>query len=316
MVRPLSNWPAAVSRIKKQFLDDIISSSARAAIRNLKRALLVLHAPLDDTVAVDNAADIFMAARHPKSFVSLDKADHLLSREQDAVYAGTVIAAWAAPYLGLAAGPPAARAADGRVAARTESGGFLTDMAVSDHLLTADEPAAVGGSNRGPTPYGLPSAALAACTSMMLQMYARHKGISLMPRSRACAMTISMRRTAMTAKRSRAASIASNACWRWRAIWMQRLASACSKLLTAARCIARCMPRCRSRPGWTRAETRHVTRSAPTPGMAGASLPVPTRPRAQRRVSPAQPVKISYKCTAGTGDRGPLQQPKPFRSIA
>ena len=122
---------------------------------------------------------------HPKSFISLDKADHLLSRDEDARYVASVLASWAHKYMADAAGGTKSggtavpAAAEGEVVAQTRAGGFRTDINAGGHGLVADEPASVGGTEAGPTPYDLLSASLAACTSMTLQMYARHKKIDL-----------------------------------------------------------------------------------------------------------------------------------------
>jgi putative redox protein len=162
--------------LRRKFLDDLEALDPEAVIRNLDRALLVLHSPLDDVVGIENAARIFQAARHPKSFVSLDQADHLLSNLADSRYAGAVIAAWARRYL-TAPSPADARprAADNRITARTGSGGFLTEVMVNRHSLVADEPLAAGGTDQGPSPFDLLVAALGACTAMTLRMYADRK---------------------------------------------------------------------------------------------------------------------------------------------
>ena len=164
--------------MRRQFLDDLGQHDLPASVGGLRKALLVMHAPLDDTVELDNASALFAAAKHPKSFVSLDTADHLLTREEDSRYAGHVLAAWSSRYL-----PPAADErslpAEGDAAARTFGGGFRTDVRIGAHSLTADEPAAAGGTGAGPSPYGLLSAALAACTSMTLRMYADFKKLDL-----------------------------------------------------------------------------------------------------------------------------------------
>ena len=164
--------------IKRQFLDDLREHDLPAAIGSLRKALLIMHAPLDDIVELDNASALFTAAKHSKSFVSLDNADHLLTREEDSFYAGQVLAAWSSRYLPAMPADDLV-AAEGHAVARTFIDGFRTDVRVGPHALTADEPASVGGSNAGPSPYGLLSAALATCTSMTLKMYASFKKFGL-----------------------------------------------------------------------------------------------------------------------------------------
>lgn len=164
-------------RVRKQFLEDLAAADNREAIGRLRRALLVMHAPGDRTVAIDNAAQIFQAAKHPKSFVSLDDADHLLSRRQDAAYAAQVIAAWAARYIGEAAPAPAAAGREAGVRVEEAGAGkFANFITAGPHRLRADEPEAAGGTDTGPSPYQLLLAALGACTSMTLRLYADHKG--------------------------------------------------------------------------------------------------------------------------------------------
>jgi putative redox protein len=165
--------------IKQQFLDDLATHPMPESVGQLRKAVMILHAPLDDTVELENASMLFTAAKHPKSFVSLDRADHLLSREEDSRYAGSVIATWASRYLPQGENDGAIQAAEGEVIARTEFPGFRTDIQAGPHHLVADEPRSVGGSELGPTPYDLLAAALATCTTMTLGMYARHKQLDL-----------------------------------------------------------------------------------------------------------------------------------------
>jgi putative redox protein len=164
-------------KIHKQFLDDLEATRMQDAVRELRAALLIFHAPNDQTVGIENAARLYTAARHPKSFVSLDDADHLLTDEQDARYVGDVLSAWVRRYLdhGQRAHQTMEQVmADNRVVARTAEG-YRTTILASGHSLIADEPVAVGGTELGPTPYDLLAAALGACTTMTLQMYARRK---------------------------------------------------------------------------------------------------------------------------------------------
>lgn len=166
--------------VKKQFLDDLEEHDLYATVGNLRKALLVMHAPLDEIVEIDNAATLYAAAKHPKSFASLDRADHLLSNTADSLYAGRLLAAWASRYLPERDTRDDSLSAEhGSVVAKTWADGFYTEVAAGDHALVADEPASVGGSNRGPSPYELLSASLATCTTMTLKMYAGFKKIDL-----------------------------------------------------------------------------------------------------------------------------------------
>jgi uncharacterized OsmC-like protein/alpha/beta superfamily hydrolase len=159
--------------IKKQFLDDLDESRLGTKIRNLRKALLVCHAPSDQTVGVDNASRIFKEALHPKSFVSLDTADHLLSDARDSCYVGAVIAAWASRYLEKTPKSPSEE--DAQVLVRTGRAHFRTEIVANGHRMVADEPEAVGGTDQGGTPYDYLLAALGACTAITLRMYADRK---------------------------------------------------------------------------------------------------------------------------------------------
>jgi len=168
-------------KIRREFLEDVAEQRLTAAIASLGKALLVLHSPVDELVGIDNASSIFLAAKHPKSFVSLADADHLLSRRSDAVYVAHVVAAWAERYLDKV--PSAAESADPApgtvVVTETRRGRFQQLVASGRHRLLADEPVAAGGLDSGPGPYDLLLAALGACTSMTLRIYAERKGLPL-----------------------------------------------------------------------------------------------------------------------------------------
>jgi len=167
--------------IRKSFLEDAREQDQKSRIAKLKRPLLVMHSPVDTVVDVDNARAIFKRAQHPKSYVSLDDADHLLSRRADAEYAAGVLAAWAARYL-PAAEPPAVEAeppAGAVVVEETGRGRFQQAVSAGRHRLLADEPASLGGTDSGPGPYDLLLAGLGACTAMTLRLYADKKGLPL-----------------------------------------------------------------------------------------------------------------------------------------
>lgn len=164
-------------RIGQGFIEDVQAEKLAGDIASLGKALLVLHAPRDTIVGVENAAQIFMAAKHPKSFVTLDDADHLITRAKDADYAADVIASWAGKYLDLHHPAPPIGAPEGVTrTSEVDATGFLQDiMAGPKHYVKADEPESYGGTDRGLTPYQFLAAGLGACTSMTIRMYARRK---------------------------------------------------------------------------------------------------------------------------------------------
>jgi len=165
-------------RIARGFLEDIERQKLSEHIANLRKALLIFHAPTDQIVGIENATRIFVTAKHPKSFVSLADADHLLSRRSDAVYVANVLAAWAERYLDMPAADQAGET-QGVTVAETRRGKLQQEITAGAHRFLADEPAAVGGMGSGPTPYDLLLAALGACTSMTLRLYAERKQIPL-----------------------------------------------------------------------------------------------------------------------------------------
>jgi uncharacterized OsmC-like protein/alpha/beta superfamily hydrolase len=169
------NLAGRMFKITKQFVDDLDRARMEQSIRTLKRALLVLHSPTDEIVSIENAFQIFQKADYPKSFVSLDGADHLLSRHEDSLYAASVLAAWSRKYLTIPRPEISEEIPDNRVIVRTGRVGYHTEILAKGHHLFADEPIALGGANTGPNPYDFLLAALGACTSITLRMYADRK---------------------------------------------------------------------------------------------------------------------------------------------
>jgi len=161
-------------KFKKQFLDNLESLSCEEAAGKLNKALLIMHSPQDATVSIKNAEEIYHAAHHPKSFVTLDGSEHLLIDKKNAAYVGKVIAGWAARYIAMPLEETIKTTH--QVAASLDSDdGFTTYLKLGNHYLKADEPVRVGGKDYGPTPYELLAGSLSACTAMTIQMYAKRK---------------------------------------------------------------------------------------------------------------------------------------------
>jgi len=166
--------------ITRGFIDDVAGKKLDAKLAHLGKALLVFHAPGDDTVGIDNASHIFLAAKHPKSFVSLAGADHLLGKKADAFYVADVVAGWAGRYLDQPEGMSEDEVEEGLVLVReTHAGKFQQAILTGPHRLFADEPEKMGGMNSGPAPYDYLLAGLGACTSMTIRLYAEFKKIPL-----------------------------------------------------------------------------------------------------------------------------------------
>jgi len=167
-------------RISRAFVDDLAEHKLLERIANLRKALLLFHSPTDQIVGIDNASRIFTAAKHPKSFVSLADADHLLSRRSDAAYVANIIRAWAERYLDAQQGAAeAVHDAKAVVVRETGQGRFQQEITVGRHGFLADEPVEVGGLDSGPGPYDLLLAGLGACTAMTLRLYAERKALPL-----------------------------------------------------------------------------------------------------------------------------------------
>ena len=160
---------------KQEFVDDIQKHSID--YRHLDKALMVMHSPIDHTVSIDQAGSIFSQAMHPKSFVSLDNADHLLTNAEDSQYAGSLLASWAMRYIEPIANP--AIVTEGVTISAKTAQGFLCHVNANGHPLVADEPVSAGGTNIGPSPYDFLASALGTCTAMTLNMYSRHKKLDI-----------------------------------------------------------------------------------------------------------------------------------------
>lgn len=165
--------------VTPQFVADLYRHEVTESVARMGKALLVLHSPLDNVVGVEHAVEIFAAARNPKSYVSLDPADHLLSEHGDAEFAARMIGAWAARYIVEPEQFPAPSPSAQVVVGETGQGKFLNHVVAGRHRVLADEPESIGGFDAGMSPYDYLAAALGACTSMTIRMYAEHKGLPL-----------------------------------------------------------------------------------------------------------------------------------------
>jgi len=166
-------------QIANSFIEDLMDRKPEETAKSLRKPLLILHSPQDATVGIENAAKMYSAAHHPKSFVSLDGADHLLSNKIDSLYVGNVIATWVIKYLPIDNQKSHLKSSS-QVAIETNHESFTTEIKAGKHYLLADEPESIGGDDLGPSPYDLLTAALGACTSMTLHMYAKRKGWELL----------------------------------------------------------------------------------------------------------------------------------------
>lgn len=166
-------------KIKKQFVDDLEKTDLNTRLKALKKPLLILHSPQDEIVDITNAEKIYIGAMHPKSYISLDGADHLLTRKEDSIYVGHMIASWVVRYVDLEVDKDGLET-NHQVLVRNEAeNGFFSEIKARNHYLVADEPKDIGGTDLGGTPYDLLVAGLGACTAITIRMYAKHKGIDL-----------------------------------------------------------------------------------------------------------------------------------------
>jgi len=165
--------------IHKQFIEDLRNNHVLQRVASLKLPVLVMYSPVDQTVGVENAAKIFQAAKHPKSFVSLDHADHLVSRDEDAIFIANIISSWAARYVSIPVSEHVDVPEDVTRIVETGAGKFQNRILAGNHRLIGDEPKSVGGLDSGPTPYDYLSASLGTCTSMTLRMYADFKKLDV-----------------------------------------------------------------------------------------------------------------------------------------
>ncbi len=160
-------------KIKKQFIDDLDNNNIQKIVKKWGKSLLIFHSPLDEIVGIDNASEIFTAAKHPKSYISLHDADHLLSEPKDSLYVGETISMWASGYLDIPV--PDKQKSNMQVVASLGEDKYTTQVQAGKHSFTADEPEKRGGNDYGPNPYDLLASAVATCKAMTMKMYAERK---------------------------------------------------------------------------------------------------------------------------------------------
>tara|TARA_R110002124_G_scaffold225394_3_gene390742 strand:- start:135 stop:1358 length:1224 start_codon:yes stop_codon:yes gene_type:complete len=167
-------------RINQQFIDELDKVELSTVIKQLRKPILILHSPSDKVVGIENAQKIYQLAHHPKSYVSLDHADHLLSEKEDSVYAGNMIGMWAKRYISKEVNEKLDTQGEQLIGhLDLEENNFTTFLHTDKHQFVADEPESVGGDEFGPTPYEYLLGGLAACTVMTLKLYAERKGWDL-----------------------------------------------------------------------------------------------------------------------------------------
>ena len=159
--------------IGKEFIDDLRTKDVLKITKSLKKPIFIAHSPQDTVVEIENASSLYQAAHHPKSFLSLDGADHMLSNPKDSIYVGSVLASWAMRYVEI--DKTTLPKTNLQVVAHLADEGYTTHIKAGNHTLVADEPTSVGGNDFGPSPYEFISAGLGACTAMTLRMYANRK---------------------------------------------------------------------------------------------------------------------------------------------